>query len=124
MDDAGAERPRRTILLLEDEMLPALIVEGVLSDAGYDVVGPVPNVEEALALLRGARVDAALLDLHIQGAFSYDVGERCEELGIPWGVTTGYEAQSQQLSSRDIPVLMKPFTDEQLLAMVADLLDR
>ncbi|MCW1430797.1 response regulator [Novosphingobium sp. JCM 18896] len=124
MDDAGAERPRRTILLLEDEMLPALIVEGILSDAGYDVVGPVPNVEEALALLRGARVDAALLDLNIQGTFSYDVGERCEELGIPWGVTTGYEAQSQQLSARDIPVLMKPFTDEQLLAMVADLLDR
>jgi CheY-like chemotaxis protein len=54
-------------------MLPAPVVEGILTDAGYDVVGPVPNVEQALALLRSSRVDAAVLDINMNGAFSCDV---------------------------------------------------
>lgn len=124
MNTITATGARPTILLLEDEMLPALVVEGVLSDAGYDVVGPVPNAEQALQLLRGSRVDAAILDLNLHGTFSYDVGNRCDELGIPWGVTTGYEPQTLDLAARNIPILVKPFTDEQLLEMVARLLGR
>ncbi|MEJ5976410.1 hypothetical protein WG901_07180 [Novosphingobium sp. PS1R-30] len=124
MNNATTSGARPTILLLEDEMLPALVVEGVLSDAGYDVVGPVPNVEQALELLRGSRVDAAILDLNLHGTFSYDVGNRCDALGIPWGVTTGYEPQTLDLAARDIPILVKPFTEAQLLAMVAGLLGR
>lgn len=122
MEDATTHGARPTILLLEDEMLPALLVENILSGAGYDVVGPVPNVEQALALLRATRVDAAILDLNMHGTFSYDVGNRCDDLGIPWGVTTGYEAQTLELAARNIPILVKPFTDAQLLGLVSALL--
>lgn len=124
METAASKGVRPTILLLEDEMLPALVVEGILTDAGYDVVGPVPDVQQALALLRSSRVDAAVLDINMNGAFSYDVGARCDSLGIPWGVTTGYEPVNLDLGSRDIPVLMKPFTEGQLLSMVEHLLRR
>jgi len=124
MGNEATEGRRPTILLLEDEMLPALIVEGILSDAGYDVVGPVPNVEQALELLRESRVDAAILDINMHGTFSYDVGNRCDELAIPWGVTTGYDPKTLDLGPAARPILMKPFTDVQLLGMVEDLLQR
>ena len=124
LPDVGRGKPPVKILLLEDEMLPALVVEEILSDAGYDVVGPIPNVREAIQLLRDSPIDAAILDLNIQGEFSYDVGKRCDELGIPWGVTTGYAESKLDPALQHVPILMKPFTDEALLAMVAQLLGR
>jgi CheY-like chemotaxis protein len=61
--DHMTEKP--CILVLEDEMIIAMFAEMALEEIGCTVVGPVGRVDEALALLEGGRVDAALLDLNL-----------------------------------------------------------
>src|SRR5437762_14309152 len=43
----------RRVLVVEDEMMIAMLVEDMLSDLGCDVVGPAHGLEAALELARG-----------------------------------------------------------------------
>ena len=51
------------ILIVEDEFVVAMDLAFILEEAGYEVLGPVGSVAQALELLRHARPDAALLDV-------------------------------------------------------------
>jgi CheY-like chemotaxis protein len=56
----------RRILLVEDEYMIAEIVEEWLHQAGAEVVGPVPSVEQALACLNERNaLDGAVLDVNL-----------------------------------------------------------
>jgi DNA-binding NarL/FixJ family response regulator len=52
-----------TILVLEDEMMVAMLLEDMLGDLGCRVVGPVATAEAALAKLEERVVDAALISV-------------------------------------------------------------
>jgi hypothetical protein len=58
--ETGAALAGRRVLVVEDELLVALEVEAALEPEGCAVLGPVPTVDRALALLRGP--DAPALD--------------------------------------------------------------
>jgi len=60
----------RRILVVEDEMLVAWLLEDLLSDLGCTVVGPASSVDQALAVIAGmsgdhlaAEVVAVLVDI-------------------------------------------------------------
>ena len=61
MNDA----PRRRLLIVEDEMLIAMLVEQMAQDLGYDVVGPALTVDEALSLIQRETFDCAILDMNL-----------------------------------------------------------
>ena len=54
------------VLLAEDNAAIGLALEDVLSDGGYTVVGPFVSCSAALAWLRDATPDLALLDLRLR----------------------------------------------------------
>ena len=59
------------ILLAEDEYFLADEIARALDEMDATVIGPVPDVEGALAALAGApRVDAAVLDVNLGGAMA------------------------------------------------------
>jgi DNA-binding NarL/FixJ family response regulator len=62
---AGA-RPIR-ILLVEDEFLIAMSIEGDLRDGGYDVVGIAHSVDDGAALAKTERPDLVLMDIRLVG---------------------------------------------------------
>ncbi|MBV9841343.1 MAG: response regulator [Sphingomonadaceae bacterium] len=89
-----ADRPleRCRILVVEDEYLLADEMADELMDEGAVVLGPVPSVDGALALLDGQSPDGAILDLNLGGEPAFRVADALIGRGVPLIFTTGYDA--------------------------------
>lgn len=82
------------ILIVEDEAIAAIDIERALRKMGYRVCGRAGSDEEAIRLVREAKPDLILMDIHLRG--SYDGINTAEhvraELDIPVVyVTASYE---------------------------------
>jgi CheY-like chemotaxis protein len=120
---ARANGPRRrNILVVEDEMLVAMLIEDMLAGLGYGVIGPVSELEAAMRAVRDEPVDAAILDLNLRGKPTYPVAEICRDRGLPFLFATGYGADSLEDAYGDVGVLQKPFQEAELAAALARLL--
>jgi len=101
--------PRR-VLIVEDEMMVAMLVEDMVHDLGHEVVGPAMTLEVALQLAREERVDCAILDMNLgQGVLSEPVARALEARGVPFLFATGYGSKSVIEGFATAPVLKKPF---------------
>lgn len=107
------ERPAQ-LLVLEDDFLNALLIEESLQLAGHKVLCA-KTVDRALTLLATCEFDAAIVDLQIGESISTDVGEKLQELGIPWAITTGHTRAEVDPKFAGVPMLTKPFTLGSLL---------
>jgi CheY-like chemotaxis protein len=108
------------VLVVEDEALVALQLEDMLSDLGCAVIGPAARVHQALDLLNGQRVDAAVLDLNVAGELVYPVADALTRRGVPFIFATGYGASGLTEPYRSRPVLQKPFLLTQLRKAMLD----
>jgi CheY-like chemotaxis protein len=100
----------RRVLVVEDEMMIAMLVEDMLSELGCAVVGPAHALDAALELARTARgLDAALLDVNLAGQPVFAVADALREKGVPAIFSTGYGDAGLREVDRGAPVLQKPF---------------
>ena len=106
------------ILVVEDEMMIALLIEETLQELGCVVVGPVSTLAAALLLAREAALDAAILDVTIRGGHVYPVAEALRVRGIPFVLASGYGDWALPGVVQDRPRLTKPFTSRELEAQV------
>jgi len=119
-DEANTSQAARRILVVEDEILICLLIETILSDAGYEVVVANTIDEAATAIAQGA-LAGAILDLNLKGKKVYPVAERLAAVGTPFIFATGG-------GGRDIegfpgrPWVGKPFQEAELLDAVEKLL--
>ena len=81
----------RRILLVEDELLVAMMLEDVLRPEGCVLLGPFPRVEPALKAAREKRLDAAVLDINLAGERVDPIAKALVERKIPFVFTTGYD---------------------------------
>jgi DNA-binding NtrC family response regulator len=109
----------RRALLVEDEMLVAWLIEDMLADLGCAVIGPASSVNQALAMIDAEAVDAAVLDLNLNGQMSYPVADA---LAAPFIISTGYDKDTLPDDYRACPVLQKPFQRSELSDALAKLL--
>jgi CheY-like chemotaxis protein len=113
----------RRVLVIEDEILVAMELESVLRRQGCTVLGPVPTVDRALALIEGGQIDAALLDLNLDGQSALPVAAALNARDLPFVVVSGYsEARSQAPELRHASRLAKPVDHPKLLRELARLL--
>ncbi len=112
------------VLVVEDEALVALQIEDMLAGLGCAVVGPASRVAQALQLLNGQQVDAAVLDINIAGELVYPVADELSNRGLPYIFATGYGASGLTEAYRGRPVLEKPFPKRALLQAMLDSLQR
>jgi two-component SAPR family response regulator len=119
MSETGSAGCR--ILVVEDEMLIALMIEDVVKDSEGEIVGPVATLEKALKLAGEEEFDAAILDVTIRGGKVYPVAELLLKRGIPFVFASGYGDWALPEELRGNPRLTKPFTaaalDEQLRSL-------
>jgi DNA-binding response OmpR family regulator len=80
------------VLVVEDEFLIAMELEGILQDAGIHVIGPALSVEEALERLEAERPDAAVLDVSLRGERVTPVAEILLAMSVPFVLATAFEA--------------------------------
>lgn len=110
------------VLVVEDEMLLAMLVEDLLGDAGYRVLkaARVPNALDLVA--GGGRIDAALLDINLAGEQVFPVAEQLRLRGVPFVFASGYGESGLPEEFRDSPVLQKPYLPAALTGAIAALL--
>lgn len=97
------------VLLVEDEIMIALLLEEVLVALGCQVIGPIGRLKKALEIAEGEAVDVGILDVNINGNEVYPVAEALGARGIPFVFVTGYGRQGLSAPYRDSPTLQKPF---------------
>ena len=109
----------RRILVVEDELLIAVLIEEFLQAHGCIVVGPASKLEVALRLADDEALDGAILDVTIRGGKVYPVADRLRARGIPFVLASGYGDWALPEGYRNLPRLTKPFTLLELEESVA-----
>lgn len=102
------------VLIVEDEMMVLMNIEGSLADFGCVAVRTAATVDAALALLEVECFDVAMLDVNLGGETSYRIADALASRSIPFVFSTGYGKFGIEARFSDRPVLGKPYSDEQL----------
>jgi CheY-like chemotaxis protein len=116
----GTRLKRLRILVVEDEALVALLLEGMLIDLGHSVVGPVARFSKALEMAQREELDVAILDVNIHGQETYAVAEALAARQVPFVFATGYDPKRLREPYRDGPVLQKPYMQSDLQKMLGE----
>lgn len=86
----GSLRRTFKVLVVEDEFLIAMDLNEVLAGAGFEVVGPVGSVEEALSRLAVDRPDAAVLDVSLSGERVTPVAHMLLLMQVPFVLASAF----------------------------------
>ncbi|MCW1988730.1 CheY-like chemotaxis protein [Bradyrhizobium diazoefficiens] len=111
----------RRVLIVEDEMLVLMMIEDMLADLGCKSVTSAATVAKALALIDAQAFDFAMLDINLNGSDSRPVAEGLSACGVPIIYSTGNTDHGSRDGYSDRPVLRKPFTYEELVAILTRL---
>lgn len=111
----------KRILIIEDEFFIAKEIKRALEKAGAVIAGPVGDFSLGLEAAERGHLDAAILDVNLDGAMSFPIAERLRALGVPHLFLTGYDGWAFPDDFRATPHVVKPFSHEQLVAAVAKL---
>lgn len=121
--ECGVDLKGKRILVVEDEALVSILMEDELLGAGADVVGPASSIGDALALVEQAGtargwIDAAVLDINMNGKHVAPVADRLAALGVPFLFATGYGGEVDTCGHAAAPRVEKPFAATGLVAAV------
>jgi DNA-binding NtrC family response regulator len=118
-----ADLKGRRILVVEDEFLLAMELEGILDRYGCEVLGPASSVERALAALQTDRPEVVVLDVNLKGTRATPVAAALRDRGVPFVLMTGYSGpQLSEPELRDALRLDKPVDGCDLKRAVAQAL--
>jgi DNA-binding NtrC family response regulator len=109
------------VLVLDDEPLIAMMVEDWLAELGHETVGPARTVAAAIALIEQGGLDAAILDLSVDGEPSYAVAAILAARSVPFAFATGHGTGRLAAPYDSVPMLGKPFDLDGVRAIVARL---
>lgn len=112
------------VLLVEDVAVLAWQVRDILMEAGAVVAGPAPSVADALGLLAESDVDAAVLDMNLNGESADPIADTLAARGVPFLFVTGYGSSATKGRHADRPTLGKPFRAAILVQALASLMGR
>lgn len=111
------------ILIVEDEMLIARDLEGILSDWGFDVVGIADAGEEAYSLYLLHEPDLMLIDIQLYGGMDgIELAQQCNVIRrVPFIYLTGqadHATIERAKATNPAAYLFKPFDEKQLLVSI------
>ena len=112
------------VLVVEDELLVAMLIEETLVDHGCKVIGPFNTLGTALSAARDAQADVALLDVNLRGERVYPVAELLEGRRIPFLLLSGYGNEAVPAEHPLWVSCSKPFLPTELLRAMSALLAR
>jgi DNA-binding NtrC family response regulator len=110
------------VLVIEDEVLVSWALEDMLAGLGCEVVGPAVRIGQGLALVEAGRIDAAVLDVNLNGQKSYPIADALMARGVPFAFSTGYNKDTMPEAYRDFPMLQKPYSRSKLGQILEKLL--
>ena len=109
----------RRILLVEDDYFIVDDMARSLKAKGAEVIGPAATVADALALLARTRdLDAAVLDINLQGEMVFALADALTARGVPFVFASGYDPAMVPARYAEITHCEKP-VEPAVIARVA-----
>lgn len=109
------------LLVVEDEYLIAMLLEDMLVELGCVVSGIAANPAQALDLIETTEIDAAVLDVNLDGTDSFGIAAALKERKKPFIFATGYGQSRVTAEFSDTPVIQKPYRIEELAGALGQL---
>ena len=121
----NASIPGKTLLIVEDEILPAMALQAQLEESGYNVMDLTGRHQEALEAARGCKPDLALVNIQLQGrddgiALARDL----KAMGVPVLFISGQTSRARSARTEAVGSLPKPYSTIDMVKAVDYLLAR
>lgn len=104
----------RSILVVEDEPLIAMMLEDFLETLGYSIHASCDNLSDALDACKEGGFDVAILDVNLKGELVWPVAEALSERGVPFVIASGGHVEPPPASFAKAPLLEKPYTIDRI----------
>src|SRR5262249_3211871 len=111
----------KRILVVEDEVMIAMLLEDMLGELGYTVAAEAARIDEALEATKNADFDCAMPDAKRTGQPVSPVADALVARGTPFVFATGYGELPEPYRNR--PTLKKPFQMDGLKQVLQSALD-
>ena len=110
----------RSVLIVEDESLIAMMLEDFLDSLGHKVAAVCDSVSAALEAVEQGGFDVAIIDVHLDGEQIWPVADRLADKNIPYVLATGGHIEPPPERHAGVPVLSKPFTLDAVEPVLAE----
>ena len=100
----------RSILIVEDEPLIAMMLEDFLESLGHSVAATCDTVRAALAEATKGGFDLAILDVNLKGESVWPVATLLRERGLPFIIASGGHVDPPPAEFASVPLIEKPYT--------------
>ena len=90
-------------------------IAGILDEAGFEVVGPVGSVGQALELLGRFGCDLAVLDINLGRETAEPIARELSASGTPYVTISGYARDQLPDAFRSAPLIAKLLRPRQLV---------
>ncbi len=100
----------RSILIVEDEPLIAMMLEDFLESLGHVVTASCDNVGDALAAVASDGFDVAILDVNLKGELVWPVATELRARGVPFVIASGGHVEPPPPEFAAVPLIEKPYT--------------
>ena len=119
--EAGA--PGLRVLVIEDEALPAMLLEDMTLDSPHRLAATLVDLPSALAYVANntSSFDAAILDVNLSGQPSFPLADALAGAGKAFAFSTGYGRDGLPAAWKDRPLLSKPFGAQTVVDALAQL---
>ena len=114
----------KRILVVEDELMIRMLLEGMLTDLGHTVVAEAGGIDEALVLAKETEIDIAVLDVNLNNKPITPVADLLTERGVPFVFASGYGQRGVPEPYRQNLTLQKPFQVEALAQAIDAVLSK
>lgn len=106
----GVMSASRSILVVEDEPLIAMMLEDFLETLGHRVHASCESVGDAVAEAEKGGFDVAILDVNLNGENVWPVARKLREKQIPFVIATGGHVEPPPAEFANAPLIEKPYT--------------
>jgi CheY-like chemotaxis protein len=101
----------KSILIVEDEPLIAMMLEDFLESLGHVVVDTCDSVASALARVEAGGFDIVILDVQLKdGEHAWPVADALASRKMPFVLATGGHVEPPPEAHANAPLLAKPYT--------------
>ncbi|MBB3527156.1 helix-turn-helix domain-containing protein [Rhizobium sp. BK456] len=114
-------KPAQMALVVEDDYDLASDLASALSEAGIKIIGPAPNIQEALRYIEeSSQIDVGILDINLHGTMVFPVADELSKRNIPFFFATGYNRDVVPPRFADRIFVEKPLDKKAIFEALSD----
>lgn len=108
----------RSILIVEDEPLIAMMLEDFLESMGHTISGTCETLDQAMAEAERGGFDLAILDVNLKGESVWPVAAALRKKGTPFVLASGGHVEPPPAEFKNAPMIEKPFTIDRVTPII------